>query len=51
MPVNSQNDFTWAGFFTIVALFSNFWSCWSLFNVYVTMSHQEVSDLIVFFAE
>lgn len=25
-----------------MAIFSNFWSCWSLLNVYVTMVHQEV---------
>jgi low temperature requirement protein LtrA len=36
-----KNDFTWTGFFTDVALFSNFWSCWSMLNVYVTMAYQE----------
>jgi len=34
-------DFSWEGFFTVVAIFANFWSTWSLLNVYVTMIHQE----------
>jgi hypothetical protein len=37
----SQYDFTWFGFWTVVAIFSNFWSCWNLLNIYVTMVHQE----------
>mmetsp|Transcript_50693 Transcript_50693/g.64944 ORF Transcript_50693/g.64944 Transcript_50693/m.64944 type:complete len:1082 (-) Transcript_50693:161-3406(-) len=36
-----KNDFTWIGFWTVVAIFSNFWSCWSMLNIYVTMGHQE----------
>jgi hypothetical protein len=28
------------GFFTVLAIFSNFWSVWSLLNVYTTMLHQ-----------
>lgn len=34
-------DFTMHGFFTVCAIFANFWSCWSFLNVYVTMVHQE----------
>jgi len=26
----------------VVAIFANFWSTWSLLNVYATMIHQEV---------
>jgi hypothetical protein len=39
--LRSQYEFTWFGFWTVVAIFSNFWSCWMLLNLYITMAHQE----------
>lgn len=35
-----QYEMTFFGFFTVLAIFSNFWSVWSLLNVYTTMLHQ-----------
>lgn len=34
-------DMTLNGILTVAAIFSNFWSCWSLMNCYVTMLHTE----------
>jgi hypothetical protein len=34
-------DLTFQGALSVGALFANFWSCWSLLNVYVTMLHTE----------
>jgi ribosomal protein L17 len=34
-------DMTVNGILTVAAIFSNFWSCWSLMNCYATMLHTE----------
>jgi low temperature requirement protein LtrA len=34
-------DMTGSGILTVAAIFSNFWSCWSLMNCYATMLHTE----------
>jgi len=34
-------DLTFEGALSVGALFANFWSCWSLLNVYVSMLHTE----------
>lgn len=43
-------DFSAHGFFTVVAMFGNFWSVWSLLNVYITMVHQEDAVHRLFYA-
>lgn len=30
-------EFTWFGIFTVIAIFGNFWSCWSNLNVSVAL--------------